>query len=105
MDVALTRAIMSAGPAGVVLAGVGHGNAPAPILEVLAGAAQRGTRVVRSTHVSEGSVARNLEVDDDASHFVAGRSLNPRKCRILLPLLIATGVDDIAEQQRIFDGF
>lgn len=105
MDMAVAHAILSTKPAGVVLAGVGHGNASAAVLKALAGAAGQGVSVVRSTHLNEGTVTRNLEVDDDASHFIAGGSLNPQKCRILLQLLIADGVDDIAGQQRIFDGF
>ena len=57
---------------GVVLAGMGQGNAPACVLAALAQAAAAGVPVVRSTRVDEGIVDRNVEVDDDA-HWLRSR--------------------------------
>ena len=104
MDAAMAAAMVASGAAGIVLAGMGHGNAPAAVLAVLADAARRGIAVVRSTRVDEGSVARNLEVDDDASGFIAGGDLSPQKCRLLLQLLIANGVVRTEDRQSAFCG-
>lgn len=89
-----------AAASGLVLAGMGQGNAPAPVLAALAGAA---VPVVRSTRVDQGSVDRNLEVDDDALGFVAARGLGPAKARILLQMLLASGITDPAVMQAEFD--
>ena len=104
MDAAMAAAMTASGAAGIVLAGMGHGNAPAAVLDVLAEAARRGIAVVRSTRVDEGSVARNMEVDDDRLGFVAGGDLSPQKCRLLLQLLIANGVLRTEDQQSAFTG-
>ena len=65
--------------------------------------ARAGVPVVRSTRVDQGSVDRNLEVDDDAFGFVAARGLGPAKARILLQMLLANGVTDPAAMQASFD--
>lgn len=88
------------GAMGVVLAGLGNGNAPAEVLDALRGA---GVPVVRSSRVDQGSVDRNLEVDDDAGGFVAARALNPQKARTLLQVALANGVRDPAALQAEFD--
>jgi L-asparaginase len=59
--------------------------------------------VVRSSRVDQGSVDRNLEVDDDAHGFVAARGLGPAKARILLQLCLASGMRDPARMQEEFD--
>ena len=88
------------GAAGVVLAGLGNGNAPAAVLDALCAL---GIPVVRSTRVDHGSVDRNLEVDDDACGFVAARALGPAKARILLQVLLANEVRGPAALQAEFD--
>ncbi|WP_338445329.1 asparaginase [Pelagerythrobacter marensis] len=100
MDAAPVHAALAAGSRGLVLAGLGHGNAPASVIAALA---EAGVPVVRSSRVDEGSVDRNVELDDDGLGFVAARALNPQKARILLQLLIAEGVDEIAAMQAAFD--
>lgn len=94
------EALIGCGAKGLVLAGVGQGNAPGPVLTALADA---GVPVVRASRVDQGYVDRNLEVDDDAHGFVAARSYNPAKARILLQLLIANEISDRAEMQAHFD--
>ena len=94
------EAMLGCGARGLVLAGVGQGNAPGPVLAALG---QAGVPVVRASRVDQGYVDRNLEVDDDAHGFVAARSYNPAKARILLQLLIASGITDTAEMQAHFD--
>jgi L-asparaginase len=59
--------------------------------------------VVRSSRVDQGSVDRNLEVDDDASGFIAARALGPAKARVLLQVLLADGITAPAAIQAEFD--
>lgn len=86
---------------GIVLAGFGAGNMPDAVRTALAGAARGGTPVVRSSRVDMGLVDR--EPEDEASRFVAARALGPAKARILLQLLLASGVSDPADIQAAFD--
>lgn len=91
---------LGSGDEGIVLAGLGSGNAPGPVIDALAAA---GVPVVRSSRVDQGSVDRNLEVDDDAYGFVAARGLGPAKARILLQVCLANGIADPAAIQAEFD--
>jgi L-asparaginase len=104
MDAAPVAALLGIGCEGIVLAGMGQGNAPAAVLDALAEAAARGVAVVRSARVDEGMVDRNVEVDDDARGFVAARALGPAKARVLLMVLIANGITDASAVQAAFDG-
>ncbi len=100
MDADAVGCAVSGGSQGLVLAGLGQGNAPSPVLSALAAA---GMPVVRSSRVDQGSVDRNLEVDDDALGFVAARGLGPAKARILLQVLLASGMHDPAHMQSEYD--
>ena len=44
--------------------------------------------MVRSSRVATGSVARNVEVNDDEMNLIASDELNPQKARILLMLAL-----------------
>ena len=99
----ITDALRS-GARGLILAGVGDGNASKAALDALAAAARSGVLVVRSTRVPNGDVDRNVEIDDDALGFVAAEDLNPQKARILLQLLIAARRTNSSEVQKLFDG-
>jgi L-asparaginase len=103
MDEQPVKALLGIGSKGVVLAGMGQGNAPACVIEALKNAAAMGVPVVRSTRVDEGIVDRNVEVDDDALGLVAARALGPAKARVLLMVLIANGITDPARVQAAFD--
>lgn len=103
MDQQPVEALLGIGCKGIVLAGMGQGNAPQCVLDALQAAAQAGVPVVRSSRVDEGMVDRNVEVDDDARGFVAARALGPAKARILLMLLLANGITDPATIQAAFD--
>jgi len=81
------------GVKGIVLAGVGDGNATTPALEALANAAKQGVAVVRSTRTGSGVVVRNVEVNDDKMGFIASMELNPQKARVLLMLGLARTKD------------
>ena len=100
MDPGQVGCTLAGGAQGLVLAGMGQGNAPRAVLEALAEAR---VPVVRSSRVDQGSVDRNLEVDDDALRFVAARGLGPAKARILLQMLLASGIIDPAAMQAEFD--
>jgi L-asparaginase len=103
MDRALIDATLADGARGLVLAGLGQGNAPRAVLKALGDAAARGIAVVRSSRVDQGLVDRNVEVDDDALGFIAARALNPQKSRILLQLALAAGLSEPAAIQAEFD--
>lgn len=103
MDEKPVEALLGIGAKGIVLAGMGQGNAPRVVLEALARAAASGVPVVRASRVDEGLVDRNVEVDDDALGLVAARALGPAKARVLLMVLVANGVTDAAKVQAAFD--
>ncbi|HUH86621.1 MAG TPA: asparaginase [Pusillimonas sp.] len=84
MESALVQAVVGAAPDGIVLAGVGNGNASQQVWKQLGEAVKKGTTVIRSTRTARGHVLPNLEVDDDTHGFVAAGGLNPQKARVLL---------------------
>jgi len=100
-DGALVRAAVAAGAKGLVLAGVGDGNATKEMIDALAEAAKKGIVVVRSTRVGSGIVRRNIELNDDALGFVSAMELNPQKARILLRMGL-TKTKDVSQIQRYF---
>jgi L-asparaginase len=102
-DVAV-KAAVAAGAQGIVLAGVGDGNASREMIAALADAARRGVAVVRSSRVGSGIVRRNIELDDDALGFVAALELSPQKARVLLRLAL-TRTSDVHEIQRMFEQY
>lgn len=104
MDEQPVEALLGIGARGIVLAGMGQGNAPRTVLEALARAAASGVPVVRASRVDEGLVDRNVEVDDDTLGLIAARALGPAKARMLLMVLVANGVTDARDVQAAFDG-
>lgn len=104
MDEKPVEALLGIGARGIVLAGMGQGNAPEVVLKALAACAASGVPVVRASRVDEGLVDRNVEVDDDALGLVAARALGPAKARVLLMVLVANGITDAASAQAAFDG-
>lgn len=89
---------------GIVLAGVGDGNATDLAIEGLGRAAANGVAVVRSSRTGSGFVARDVELDDARLGFVAARDLNPQKARILLMLGLSL-TRDPAALQDLFDRY
>lgn len=98
----LVDAMVERGAKGIVLAGVGNGNASSPALAALARAVKEGVAVVRTSRIDAGPVFRNLEIDDDKRGFVAGDTLSPQKARILLMLALAQGADASRLQSLFF---
>jgi len=97
----LVRAAVSHGAKGIVLAGVGNGNASALAVDALAEAAKSGAVVVRSTRSSSGAVLRNQEINDSEFGFVVSDQLNPAKARVLLQLSL-TQTTDVKQIQEYF---
>jgi L-asparaginase len=91
------------GAKGLVLAGVGDGNSSKSAIGALSEAAKKGVVVVRSSRVGSGFTNRNAELNDDELGFAASMDLNPQKSRILLQLLLASGVKDIKKVQAAFE--
>jgi L-asparaginase len=89
-------------PAGLILSGVGNGNASAPLLAALTRASKEGIVIVRSSRTGRGLVDRNMEVDDNALGWIAARALSPQKARLLLQLGL-TRTRDLGVLQSLFD--
>ncbi|MFC4279086.1 asparaginase [Achromobacter aloeverae] len=87
---------------GLVLAGVGDGNATDAAIDALKRAAAQGVAVVRASRTGSGYVGRGAEIDDDQAGFVAAGDLSPQKARVLL-MLALTRTRDPARLQAIFD--
>lgn len=105
MSPRVAAAVTESGVDGVVLAGVGHGNASGPVLEVLAEAARNGVVVVRSSQIPTGDTWPDREIDDDAIGSVASGPVSALKSRVLLQLLLAGGVRDRGGVQAAFNLF
>ena len=97
----LIRAAAANGARGIVLAGVGNGNASKLAIQAMRDAVDQGVVVVRSTRSSSGAVLRNQEVNDDDNRFVVSDQLNPAKARVLLQLGL-TQTSDVATIQQYF---
>lgn len=102
MHADLVRSSVASGAQGIVLAGVGNGNAPASVVNALAEAVKANVTVVRSTRVGSGEVERGVELDDDAQGFVVSDQLNPQKSRVLLQLCLAHELDRDAIQDAFY---
>lgn len=99
MSTDLIDAAVANGAKGIVLAGVGDGNATGPAIEKLAAVAKKGVVVVRSTRLPGGITYRNNEVDDDKLGLVASLELNPAKARVLLQQALLVTKDPVAIQR------
>ena len=101
MDARSVEAALAGGAQGIVFAGFGAGNIPDSVRAALARAVARGVPVVRATRVDEGLV--DPEPGDAQHGFIAARALGPAKARVLLQMLIASGVTGREEAQAAFD--
>ncbi|MEP9376349.1 asparaginase [Aquabacter sp. CN5-332] len=104
MDDGEIRGAVAAGAKGIVLAGVGDGNAAKAAIAALSEAVAAGIVVVRASRTGSGPVMRNIEVPDDALGFVASDFYGPAKARVLLQLLIANGITTPGAVQMAFGG-
>ncbi|MCK6372285.1 MAG: type II asparaginase [Gammaproteobacteria bacterium] len=99
MSADLIDAAVANGARGIVLAGVGDGNATTAAIDKLTATAKKGVVVVRSTRVPSGLTYRNNEVNDDKLGFVASLELNPAKSRVLLQQALRVTKDPQAIQR------
>jgi len=102
MNAGLVEFLVADGAEGIVLAGVGNGNARQPVITALAKAVASDVVVVRSSRLMSGWVSRNVEIDDEALGFVVSRDLNPAKARALLKLAVMN-TRNPTDIQRLFD--
>lgn len=103
VDGAAVEDAVARGAKGIVLAGVGRGNASAAMLDALRAAAAAGVVVVRASRVAEGFASPGREIDDEASGFLVALGHPPAKARVLTQLMIAQGIDGRPAQQLLFD--
>jgi L-asparaginase len=94
-------ACVVAGCKGIVLAGVGDGNATQSAVDGLRDAVKKGVAVVRSSRTNSGITDRNVELNDDELGTLASMELNPQKARVLL-MLGLTKTSDAKELQQFF---
>lgn len=102
VDAAPVDAAVKAGAKGLVLAGVGDGNASKATIAALQAAAKAGIPVVRASRTGSGPVLRNIELNDDELGFSAAAFYAPAKARVLLQLLIANGRTTPAQVQPAY---
>ena len=88
MDAALLDAMLATRPDGIVVAGVGNGNASALTWRRLQAAASEGVAVVRASRTQAGHVRPGVEVDDERLGLIAAGGLSPQKARVLLLLAL-----------------
>ena len=98
------QALVDAGYAGIVSAGVGNGNIHKSIFPILEKAAKNGIAVVRSSRVPTGATTKDAEIDDNKYGFVSSGTLNPQKARVLLQLGL-TKTNDYKKLQEYFDKY
>lgn len=98
------QALVDAGYAGNVNAGVGNGNIHKSIFPILEKAAKSGIAVVRSSRVPTGATTKDAEVDDAKYGFLSSGTLNPQKARVLLQLGL-TKTKDVKKLQEYFDTY
>lgn len=93
LDGLTLQAVIDTRPDGLVLAGTGNGNLPAALRPMIAAAVARGIVVVRASRGLEGVITRDSPMFDDSAlgTLTAGR-LPPAKARVLLMLMLASGV-------------
>jgi L-asparaginase len=83
----ITSAVAN-GAKGLIIAGVGDGNATAPAWDAVKAVVKKGIIVVRSSRTNGGIIRRNIEMSDDDFGTVASMQLNPAKARVLLQLAL-----------------
>jgi L-asparaginase len=89
---------------GIVLAGVGDGNATQTAVAGLQDAIKKGVAVVRSSRTNSGITDRNVELNDDEMGSIASMELNPQKARVLL-MLGLTKTRDAKKLQEFFNEY
>ncbi len=97
-DVAF-NALAESGTAGIVIAGVGHGNYNRAIAQAMERAAEKGVNIVRSSRILTGGV--DLAAEEYDKRWPVSFFKTPQKARILL-MLALTKTNNPLEIQEIF---
>jgi len=87
---------------GIVLAGVGDGNATQAAVDGLRDAVRKGIAVVRSSRTNSGITDRNVELNDDELGTIVSMELNPQKARVLLMLGLTKSSDPKTLQEFFY---
>ena len=98
VDGTVVDALVAAGVAGIVAAGLGSGGSPAPFMAALQRAVAADVPVVLATHVGTGRVVQTRRFME--AGYIVADNLHPKKARILL-MLGLTQTSDTAELQRM----
>lgn len=96
IDVKTVEAVLATKPAGVVVAGLGHGIFPDPVRRVLQ---QLDIPVVRASRTTGGLITAGGDADN---HWITADTLSPAKARILL-MLGLTQTTDKRQLQSYFE--
>jgi L-asparaginase len=99
----ITSAVAN-GAKGLIIAGVGDGNATAPAWDAVKAVAKKGIVIVRSSRTNGGIIRRNIEMSDDNTGTVASMQLNPAKARVLLQLALLK-TKDVKKIQDYFNRY
>jgi L-asparaginase len=102
VDGVVVRALMEAGCAGIVSAGLGNGGSAPGHMGALRAARAAGIPVVIATQAGNGRVAAMRKFVEDG--LIVGDNLSPRKARILL-MLALTRTRDAAQIQRMMSEY
>jgi L-asparaginase type II len=98
VDGVAVKAMLDAGCAGIVSAGLGSGSVPRAFLDALRAAHERGVCIVMASQVGNGRVMAKRSFAEKG--FVVADNLAPKKARILLMLALAQ-TRDAGEIQRM----
>lgn len=99
-DGLVIRALVDAGVAGIVAAGMGSGSGPTKFLQALDDAVRRGVKVVVATYSPDGRVLMKKRFVDGG--YIVADNLSPKKARVLLMLGLAQGGDANRIQQWVW---
>lgn len=99
----ITSAVAN-GAKGIIIAGVGDGNATKQTWDTVKEVAKKGIVVVRSSRTNGGIIRRNIEMSDDDTGTVASMELNPAKARVLLQLALLK-TNDVKKIQDYFNRY
>lgn len=89
---------------GIILAGLGNGNASISAMRALERAVARGVTVVRASRTGSGFILPGTEMEHNTHGFINANDLSPHKARILLMVSLVFG-DQGSYLQACFDQY
>jgi L-asparaginase len=104
----LVKAAVEHGARGIVIQALGWGNVNQPMFSAIKGALARGVQVVITSRVPNGRVLPHYGYEGGGKTLadagaVMGDDLSPQKARILLMLLLQSGIRETGQLQTAFD--